>query len=49
VQANLQLVELAPEVVTAQPLPAALANALHGVGYARTLIYQLPWSEPDAS
>src|SRR5258705_11238656 len=36
---DLQLVELAPGTVTAQPLAAALANNLHHAGYARTLIY----------
>jgi energy-coupling factor transporter ATP-binding protein EcfA2 len=36
---DLQLVELAPGTVTAQPLAAALANGLHQAGYARTLIY----------
>jgi energy-coupling factor transporter ATP-binding protein EcfA2 len=36
---DLQLVELAPGTVTAQPLAGALANGLHQTGYARTLIY----------
>jgi energy-coupling factor transporter ATP-binding protein EcfA2 len=36
---DLQLVELAPGTVTAQPFPAVLAGALHEAGYARTLIY----------
>jgi energy-coupling factor transporter ATP-binding protein EcfA2 len=36
---DLQLVELAPGTVTAQPLAAALANSLHQAGYAHTLIY----------
>jgi hypothetical protein len=36
---DLQLVELAPGTVTAQPLAGALASGLHQAGYARTLIY----------
>jgi energy-coupling factor transporter ATP-binding protein EcfA2 len=36
---DLQLVELAPGTVTAQPLAGALANGLHQAGYARSLIY----------
>src|ERR1700750_1158154 len=36
---DLQLVELAPGTITAQPLPSVLASALHEAGYVRTLIY----------
>jgi energy-coupling factor transporter ATP-binding protein EcfA2 len=54
---DLQLVELAPGAVTAQPLPAVLANTLHRAGYARTLLYDpisgfraqlLPGEDPRA-
>jgi hypothetical protein len=36
---DLQLVELAPGTVTAQPLAGALANGLRQAGYAHTLIF----------
>src|SRR5258708_37166032 len=54
---DLQLVELTPGTVAAQPLPAVLATALHNADYARTLIYDpvsgfrvqsLPGDDPRA-